>query len=851
MPKIDNLEFKEWIESLKNINDSYGKSHSLRLLNGLNDSFNLENQSYLNTYAPSEKSKSINWELEDSITNRLRWNAIIMIIKASNKAPELGGHIATYASCATLYEVGFNHFFKSKTKDRLQDVIFFQGHSAPGIYARSFFEGRINAKTLDKFRQEAQGKGLSSYPHPWLMPDYWEAPTVSMGLGPLQAIYQARCDKYLINRGLLQTKRKFWVFVGDGETDEPETLSALQFAYNEQLDNLIFVVNCNLQRLDGPVRGNGKIIKELETRFKSANWEVIKLLWGHEFNQTLAKKENADLLKIFNDMPDGDLQRYTTKNGAYLKKHLLKDNFTDFSKQINDDDYNQIKRGGHDPKLVYTAYEQAQKATGPCVILAQTIKGYGLGKAGEAQNITHNKKKLTKDDLYNLKKRFNLSINDTDIEKLNYCNLSKEQENYLISNREKLGGFLPTRHHKNTPLKTKITNLLEPLKENTDREYSTTMALVRAISILLKNKDFQDIVVPITPDESRTFGMEGLFRQYGIYSPKGQLYEPEDNNTIMSYKESSQGIILEEGLNEAGAISSWIALATSYSLRQKPMLPFYIFYSMFGFQRVGDAIWSAADMKARGFLIGATAGKTTLAGEGLQHNDGHNLVWAAAYPNCKSYDPTFSYELAVILEEGINEMYLKQKDIFYYITVMNENYQHYQMPNKCKPGILKGMYLLIENNKAKVELLGSGTILNEVIKAHQVLQDIGIESRVWSVTSFSELKKDAMIKERNNHIFDKKEKSYVTSLLNTNNPVIAATDYIAMQAEQIRSEIKSKYIVLGTDGFGRSDTRKKLRDFHEVSSAYIVWSVICALQLDKDKYKKFRPKSNVKHPILR
>ncbi|HEV2613910.1 MAG TPA: pyruvate dehydrogenase (acetyl-transferring), homodimeric type [Gammaproteobacteria bacterium] len=839
MQDIDPNETQEWLEALEDVIENNGRERAQFLVNQL----------FLSPYAntiPLESQPSYPGDLkiESRIGAMLRWNATMMVLRAGKVSSELGGHLATYASSSNLYEVGFQHFFK---KD---DLLFIQGHSSPGIYARAFLEGRLTETQMDHFRREIGGKGISSYPHPWLMPDFWQFPTVSMGLGPLQAIYQARFLKYLHNRGLADTSnRKVWAFLGDGETDEPESLGALSIAAREGLDNLIFVVNCNLQRLDGPVRGNSKIIQELEGVFKGAQWNVIKVVWGSEWDEILANDTNGLLKKRLMDIVDGEYQNYAVKDGAFIRENLFNTpELKAMVAHLSDAELKSMRRGGLDPIKTYAAYESAVNHTGsPTVILAKTVKGYGMGSAaGEAMNTTHNQKKMTDDALKAFRDRWEIPLSDDEISKLSFYHPGKNSPEikYILENRKKLGGYLPSRRTVSTvKLTAPALSELKPLLESSgEREISTTMAFVRLINILMKDKKIGKNIVPIIPDESRTFGMEGMFRQYGIYSPVGQLYTPVDRDQVMYYKESKDGQLLEEGINEAGAFCSWMAAGSSYSVSNLPMIPFYIYYSMFGFQRIGDLAWAAGDMRCKGFLMGGTAGRTTLAGEGLQHQDGHNLLFSATIPNCISYDPTYAYEMAVIVQDGIHRMYEKNEDIYYYLTAMNENYTHPAMPVGAEKGITKGLYLLREaqNPKAKlsVQLLGSGTILREVLAAAEILEkDFEVNANVFSATSFTELRRDALNIERENFLNpeEKPKLAYVTKLLQPyKTPVIAATDYMRAYADQIRAFIPNKYVVLGTDGYGRSDTREALREFFEVNRYYIVVAALKALA-DEDK----------------
>jgi pyruvate dehydrogenase E1 component len=848
---LDPVETQEWLDALNSVVHQEGKERAEYLIQQLlgvlhmNVALAGRNTAYKNTISVDDEAEHPgDPELEERIIALLRWNAVAMVLRAGKHAPELGGHIASYASSAYLYEIGFNHFFHGANTEHGGDLIFTQGHSSPGIYARAFLEGRLTEQQLDNFRQEVDGKGISSYPHPWLMPEFWQFPTVSMGLGPLQAIYQARFLKYLHNRKLVDAqKRKVWAFCGDGEMDEPESLGALTIASREKLDNLIFVINCNLQRLDGPVRGNSSIIQELEGIFAGAGWNVIKVIWGSNWDPLFAQDKNGLLLKRMAECVDGDYQNYKARSGAFVREHFFGKypELLELVKDMTDDEIRHLTRGGHDLQKVYAAYAEAIKTKDrPTVILAKTVKGYGMGEAGEAQNITHQQKKMTEEQLKIFRDRFKIPVKDQDIAKIPFYrpDSNSPEMQYLHARREALGGYLPSRRTQST-IKLTIPELdvfASILQATGEREISTTMAFVRILNILLKDKNLGKHVVPIVPDESRTFGMEGLFRQIGIYSPVGQLYEPMDKNQIMYYHEAKDGQFLEEGINEAGAFCSWMAAATSYSVSDLPMIPFYVYYSMFGFQRVGDLAWAAGDIRARGFLLGGTAGRTTLAGEGLQHQDGHNLVYAGTIPNCISYDPTFAYEMAVIIHDGMRRMYQKQESIFYYITAMNENYSHPEMPKGAEEGIIKGMYLL-QKAKAKakytVQLLGSGAILREVIAAAELLEkDFGITANIWSATSFNELGREAQAVERENRLnpTKKQKQSYVANCLaGQKGPVIAATDYIRANADQIRGHISQHYVVLGTDGFGRSDTRQQLRHFFEVNRYYIVVAALKAL----------------------
>tara|TARA_B100000959_G_scaffold131265_1_gene137590 strand:- start:9118 stop:11778 length:2661 start_codon:yes stop_codon:yes gene_type:complete len=821
------------------------------------------NTAYLNTIPPSREEKSPgDAGLEWRIRSLVRWNAMAMVVRANQRNSELGGHIASFASSATLYDVGFNHFFHAPDKDHGGDLVFVQGHSAPGIYARAFLTDRISEEQMMNFRQEVDGNGLSSYPHPWLMPDYWQFPTVSMGLGPLMAIYQARFMRYLENREMIKdTNRKVWAFMGDGEMDEPESLGAIGLAAREKLDNLIFVINCNLQRLDGPVRGNSKIIQELEGTFRGAGWNVIKVIWGSYWDPLIARDTSGLLYKRMEECVDGEYQAYKAKDGAYVREHFFGKypELKEMVANMSDEDIWRLNRGGHDPHKVYAAYHAAVNHNGqPTVILAKTVKGYGMGEAGEGQNFTHQQKKMGEDSLKHFRDRFSIPITDEEIKDAPFYKPDKDSEEikYLKERRVELGGYFFNKRKAPPKLKIPEINIHKKLLEGTgDREISTTMAFVRILNGLLKDKKIGGHIVPIVPDEARTFGMEGMFRQYGIYSAVGQLYEPVDSAQVMYYREDIKGQILEEGINEAGGYSSWIAGATAWRNHSIHMIPFFVYYSMFGFQRIGDLAWASGDMRSRGFLIGGTAGRTTLAGEGLQHQDGHSHLFSSTIPNCISYDPTFAYELAVIIQNGMHRMYNQNEDLFYYITVMNENYPHPAMPENVEEGIIKGMYLLKKPNKTKaqIQLLGSGAILREVIAAADLLEeDFSISANIWSVTSFNELRREGLSTKRLNLLNpDKKQKlSYVESAFKDNDiPVVAATDYMKIFADQIREFIPNKYIVLGTDGFGRSDTRSQLRKFFEVNRYYIVVASLKALaeegKLSTDKISEAIKKYNI------
>ncbi|MEE4639147.1 MAG: pyruvate dehydrogenase (acetyl-transferring), homodimeric type [Wenzhouxiangella sp.] len=854
---VDGEETREWLEALAAVVDRDGPERAHYLLermvelarrSGAHLPFDLTT-AYINTIPPHrQRGMPGDGELEHRIRSIIRWNAMAMVIRAGRRGGELGGHIASFASAATLYDVGFNHFFKGPDHEDGSDLLFIQGHSSPGIYARAFLEGRLDEARLDGFRREVDGQGLSSYPHPWLMPDFWQIPTVSMGLGPIMAIYQARFLKYLHNRELASTeRRKVWCFMGDGECDEPESLGAISLAGREKLDNLVFVVNCNLQRLDGPVRGNGKIIQELEGVFRGAGWNVIKVIWGSYWDPLLARDTKGLLRRRMEEALDGDYQKYKANDGAYVREHFFGayDELKEMVANLSDEDIWRLNRGGHDPHKIYAAYHTAVHHEGqPTVILAKTIKGYGLGKSGEGQNISHQQKKLDTDGVRYFRDRFRVPIKDEQLEEVPYYHPGEDSPEieYLKARRQALGGFLPQRRVASATLPVPAIDAFEPVtKGSGEREISTTMAFVRCLTVLLRDKQIARHVVPIICDEARTFGMEGLFRQIGIYAPFGQLYEPVDSDQLMYYKEDRQGQVLQEGITEAGSMSSWIAAATSYASNGVPMIPFYTFYSMFGFQRIGDLAWAAGDMRARGFLIGGTSGRTTLNGEGLQHEDGHSHVLAGTIPNCVTYDPTFGYELAVIIQDGLKRMLDDCEDVYYYITVLNENYAHPAMPEGCEDGIRKGMYLLRDSglgttdpDKARVQFMGSGAILREAIAAADLLADrYGIDSDIWSVPSFNELRRQAHAVTRANRLRPEQEPTqpYITGLLHGRpGPVIAATDYVRAYADQVREYVpQDDYYVLGTDGFGRSDTRENLRGFFEVDRNHIAWTALVGL----------------------
>lgn len=852
LEEIDALETREWLDALESVIRHNGSERAAYLLAQL---ANAATQSgvklpsaittpYCNTI-PTGEEKSLpgDAKLEQRIRSLTRWNALAMVMRANDNDEGLGGHISTFSSAATLYDIGFNHFFRGNDGAQQGDLVYFQGHSSPGMYARSYLEGRLSEEQLDNFRREVDGKGLSSYPHPWLMPDYWQFPTVSMGLGPIMSIYQARVMRYMSARGLaVEGDRKVWAFLGDGECDEPESLGAISLAGREKLDNLIFVINCNLQRLDGPVRGNGKIVQELEGVFRGAGWNVIKVLWGSKWDELLAKDKTGLLQKRMDEVVDGEMQNYKANGGAYTREHFFGKypELRELVKDMTDDEIFALRRGGHDPQKVYAAYAAAVAHKGqPTVILAQTVKGYGMGITAESANVAHSVKKLDLDSLKAFRDRFEIPIRDEDLKSVPYYRPAADSPEmvYLQQRRAALNGYIPSRVADFESLQVpSLDSFKALLKSSGDREISTTMAFVRFLSTLVKDKNIGERIVPIVPDEARTFGMEGMFRQLGIYSAEGQKYVPHDSNQIMFYKEDKKGQILEEGINEAGAMSSWINCATAYSTYKAPLVPFYIYYSMFGFQRIGDLAWLAGDIQARGFLIGATAGRTTLNGEGLQHQDGHSHVLANTIPNCRTYDPAYSYELAVIIQDGLKRMYGDKENCFYYITTMNENYVHPDMPEGAEEGIVRGMYKLVEGKKKakkKVQLLGAGTILREVEAAAQLLRDNhGVESDIWSLTSINELTRDGQRAERWSRLHPDQpaKKAYVTAQLEgQEGPFIVSTDYMKNFSEQLRPYIPGRYYVLGTDGFGRSDTRAQLRHFFEVNRYFVTVTALKAL----------------------
>jgi pyruvate dehydrogenase E1 component len=877
----DPQETSEWLEALQAVIAREGPERAHFLLEqlialghetGINMPYSA-NTEYINTIPADQQPVTPgDYEMEQKIRDYARWNAMVMVLRANKDDSGLGGHIASYASAATLYDIGFNHFWHAPSEKHGGDLVLSQGHSAPGVYARAFMLGRLTEGQMDNFRREVDGKGLSSYPHPWLMPDFWQFPTVSMGLGPLQAIYQARFMKYLQHRELIPTdSRKVWAFMGDGEMDEPESMGAIGMAGRERLDNLIFVINCNLQRLDGPVRGNGKIIQELESDFRGAGWNVIKVIWGSYWDPLLAQDKSGLLQKRMMECVDGDYQTFKARDGAYVRQHFF-GKYPELLKMVStwsDDDIWRLNRGGHDPHKVYAAYAAAAAHKGqPTVILAKTIKGYGMGEAGEAQNITHQQKKMGTTSVKAFRDRFKLPVADADLEKLPYLTFPEgsPELNYMRERRMALGGYLPSRRATAEALPVPPLSAFDALLKagGEGREFSTTMSFVRGLNVMLKDKIIGKRIVPIVVDESRTFGMEGLFRQIGIWNQDGQNYVPQDADQMMFYKETKNGQILQEGINEAGAMADWIAAGTSYSTHGVQTIPVYVCYSMFGMQRTLDLVWAAGDQRARGFLVGGTAGRTTLNGEGLQHEDGHSQVLAATVPNCITYDPTFAYEVAVIVQDGLRRMVTEQEDVFYYLTVMNENYEHPAMPEGAAPSILKGMYQFRKgaaSNGPRVQLLGSGTIFMEAIAAAALLKsDWGVEADLWSCPSFNELARDGNDCTRWNllHPTEKPRVPHVAACLaETRGPVIAATDYIRVFAEQIRSLVPRQYTVLGTDGFGRSDTREKLRHFFEVDRYWITLAALSALaedgQVKKEKVaeaiKKYALDPNKPNPV--
>lgn len=841
-PDIDPVESREWQEAVEDVIARDGADRAHYLLDkavqqaraaGANLPFSATTP-YQNTIpADDQEPFPGDLDMEWRIRTINRWNAMATVVRRNKISSEYGGHIASFASSAVMYDIGLNHFWRSKSAIHGGDLVFFQGHVIPGIYARSFMEGRISEEQLENFRSEVAGGGLSSYPHPWLMPDYWQFPTVSMGLGPLMAIYQARFMKYMHNRGHIDmADRKVWCFLGDGEMDEPESRGAIDLAAREGLDNLIFVINCNLQRLDGPVRGNGKIVQELEGDFRGAGWNVTKLLWGKGWDQLLENDTSGKLRQLMDETVDGDYQTFKSKDGAYIRKHFF-GKYPETAQLVEDWSDAQIwalRRGGHDPQKVYTAFKRATETKGqPTCLLVKTVKGYGMGSAGEGQNTTHQQKKMAEDQLRAFRDRFQIPVSDQDLPSAPFVKLNNAQKAYLVDHRKVLGGEFPKRESKSDKLEIPPLSKFEAqLKSTGAREISTTMAFVRILTTLLRDKNIGKNIVPIVPDESRTFGMEGLFRSVGIYNPEGQKYTPEDADQMMYYRESVDGQVLQEGINEAGAMADWIAAATAYSNHGVPMIPFFIYYSMFGFQRIGDLAWAAGDSRARGFMLGGTAGRTTLNGEGLQHEDGHSHILASTIPNCITYDPTFQHEVAVIVQHGMTRMYVNQEDVFFYLTLMNENYSHPDMPMGVEAEIIKGLYRLkavAKPTKKHVTLMGSGTILVQAMKAAEMLEaDFGVTSEIWSATSFNELARDCQDVARWNRLnpLDEPRVSFVAEQLGkSTGPVIAATDYMKNFAEQIRSCVPGQYTVLGTDGFGRSDSRENLRRFFEVDANHI------------------------------
>ncbi|MBE7561192.1 pyruvate dehydrogenase (acetyl-transferring), homodimeric type [bacterium] len=851
---LDKIETQEWLDSLHDVLSRRGPDRVRELLRKLEDFAYGQgvsmpftaNTPYINTIPPEQQPPYPgSREIERRIKSIIRWNAMAMVVRANKHCEGIGGHISTYASAATLWEVGFNHFFRARSGDDSGDQVYFQGHASPGVYARAFLEGRLTQENLENFRRElAPGGGLSSYPHPWLMPDFWQFPTVSMGLGPIMAIYQARFNRYLADRGIKDTSDcKVWCFVGDGETDEPETLGAITLASREKLDNLIFVINCNLQRLDGPVRGNGKIIQELEAAFRGAGWNVIKVIWGSDWDALLAKDHDGVLVKRMGELVDGESQKYTVESGAYVREHFF-GKYPELAKMVehlSDEELRKLRRGGHDPEKIYTAYKAAvEHRGGPTVILAQTVKGYGLGEAGEGRNITHQQKKLNEDELREFRTRFGIPISDEDVAEAPFYKPPDDspEMKYLHERRKALGGYLPDRSRRADPIAPPDPKLFEEFHEGTEgRPVSTTMAFVRVLTKLLRDPHVGKYVVPIVPDEARTFGMEALFRQFGIYSHVGQLYEPVDAKSLLYYKEAIDGQILEEGITEAGGMASFIAAGTAYATHGVPMIPFFIYYSMFGFQRIGDLIWAAGDLRCKGFLLGGTAGRTTLNGEGLQHQDGHSHLHALSVPNVVAYDPAFAYEVAVIVEEGIRRMYVEREDVYYYMTLYNENYAQPPMPDGAREGILSGMYLFrpstMKKPKLRVQLLGGGTLLNEALAAQTMLEEkYGVAADVWSVTSYKQLYRDALLCERHNllHPGGKRKVPYVEQCLAGRDGVFVATsDYLQALPDAVSRWVPGRLMALGTDGFGRSDSRQALRDFFEVDARYVTLAALVGL----------------------
>ena len=851
-PKFTD-EIHDWVDALENLVLFNGKENASEIIKEFikhaNNKGLLDEEHYAMPFSNTISSYEElpypgNWEIEEKLRHYIRWNAIATVLKA-NKNNDLGGHISTYSSAATLYEVGFNHFFRGGTEGQA-DMVYYQGHSSPGIYARSFLEGRISREQLDNFRQEIDGNGLSSYPHPWLMPDYWQFPTVSMGLGPIMSIYQAHILKYLEQRGLIKNNpdRKIWMFCGDGEMDEPESMGAISLAAREKLDNLIFVINCNLQRLDGPVRGNSRIISELGSIFKATGWNVVNLIWGRKWDELLTKDTTGALQWVMNNTVDGEYQNFKAKGGAYTRKNFFgkHPDALKLVEHMSDEEIEELNRGGHDPIKVYNAYKSAYDCKDkPTVVLAFTIKGYGIGSR-QADNTTHQVKKLSEENLKDFVSKFNLPLTDEQIQKLEFLQFDEQSEEhkYLLEQRKQLGGFLPCRKASLLSLNFDNDSCFEEFNLSSKREMSTTMVFVKLLTAMMRDKNIGKHIVPIVPDEARTFGMDGLFRQFGIYSREGQKYEPEDADKVMWYRESKDGVMLEEGINEAGAFSAWIALATSYSNNNLPMIPFYIYYSMFGFQRVHDLAWAAGDARAKGFLLGATSGRTTLNGEGLQHQDGHSHILAQTIPNCKSYDPCFDYELATIIKYGIDDMYVQNNDNYYYITLMNENYHHPERQSHISDEeILKGAYIYAKAKNPTVRILASGLTLHFALEASKKLEELSVKSEIWSITSFNELARGGLDADRSKLFSEKDGKSYVQSCFEAEIPTVAVSEYQKLYAEQIRKWVKGEYCCLGTDGFGRSDTREKLREYFQIDSNHIAYSALKTAGLHNEA-KKFK-----------
>ena len=861
-------EIREWVEALEELVLTEGADAAKRLLRELLHTIDRRgvslqfaiNTPYVNSI-PRELQPNYpgDRKVERRIKSLIRWNALAMVVRANREDAGIGGHISTYASLATLLEVGFNHFFHAKTERACGDIVYFQGHASPGVYARAFLEGRLDASHLERFRRELREQpGLSSYPHPWLMPEFWEFPTVSMGISPIAAIYQARFNRYLEDRGLHSCgEKKVWAFLGDGESDEPETLGALTLASREKLDNLIFVINCNLQRLDGPVRGNGKIIQELEAAFRGAGWHVIKVIWGNDWDPLLAEDSDGLLLRRMEEAVDGEYQNYAVRPGDYTRQHFF-GKYPELLKRVEhltDDQIKKLRRGGHDPEKVYAAYKEAVEHRGsPTVILAKTIKGYGLGEAGEGRNITHQQKKLNEEELREFRERFDIPIPEEHIEDAPFYRPPEESEEiqYIVQRRDALGGFLPHRMVRAKPLSAPPLEFFKEFFEGSaSREVSTTMAFVRLLTLLLKDRELGKLIVPIIPDEARTFGMESLFRQVGIYASQGQLYEPVDSDVFLYYREAKNGQILEEGITEAGSMASFIAAGSAYATHGVNTIPFFCFYSMFGFQRIGDLIWACADTRGKGFLMGGTAGRTTLHGEGLQHQDGHSHVLASAIPSMMTYDPAFAYETAVIVQDGIRRMYQEQEDVFYYITMYNENYAMPPMPEGAREAILKGLYLFrpadSPEGRPRVQLLGSGPILREALRAQQLLADeFGVAADVWSATSFNLLRRDALTIDRWNllHPGEPARRPYLNTVLDsTAGPIVAATDYMKIVADQIAPWLEGRLHSLGTDGFGRSDNRAQLRRFFEVDAESITLAALYQLAQDGTIPKSVLPEA--------